>query len=712
MSMARTSSKTSISRIERKPRNGVGGRRIKTNLDSSQPVKSVWVYLENSNAIYIGNTDDRKEQMTVLPGKYPNIVPSPNLVSHHSWSVECCNLAMSSPNIKKRKTWDAGNMCVSVTAVRKKEMGLKKVSTFYNVPRSTLKDYVQSKEENIEKLFKRQVSSLSSSERALVTVVTCMSASGMLVPPLMVFPRKNMKKGLLDGAPSGTIGATHMTEDGYKWTVFTKELSEERGVSQDNRNFAMNVALFPRRHQKTEDDHLSSAETDDEDGENDEYAQCFVCDKWFSDDKHSEKWVQCTECHRIVPFSKKSFEMFCKILTVTSACKAGGHVFESTSLGSLALSSASLKPILLDGGREGQRRGVSSQPTKVSFRASKNRWITKTVAGASYRTDIAEKSYVWKYQFSLERCFVVVPPISLHDHAVADCVNPPDNLPLLQDRGWLGGGGGVVALMQYRHISRSDASLLHRDNIKFTRPRFEPRISPSSELELNTTSALANYATETEKVKPHLRGGRVENNLGEKKPPSSPDRYSNLNLPILSSLTQYGTSAIANYATKEMHYNSSMDGTKIVYHVLINSVTQSGNRNTVARSEPAFAWRESGKPFRKKPPPVHPTEIRTSISPSSAVELNTTSALANYATEAGIGKVELEEVNPHLRGGRVENHLGKTTPSSPDRDSNLDLPVLSSLAQHKRVHRRVSKIRIITDVPIGANTSDKNISGS
>nr|CAD7202878.1 unnamed protein product [Timema douglasi] len=35
------------------------------------------------------------------------------------------------------------------------------------------------------------------------------------------------------------------------------------------------------------------------------------------------------------------------------------------------------------------------------------------------------------------------------------------------------------------------------------------------------------------------------------------------------------------------------------------------------------------------PTPVHPTKIRTSISPSSAAELNTTSALANYATEAG-----------------------------------------------------------------------------
>nr|CAD7589767.1 unnamed protein product [Timema genevievae] len=45
-------------------------------------------------------------------------------------------------------------------------------------------------------------------------------------------------------------------------------------------------------------------------------------------------------------------------------------------------------------------------------------------------------------------------------------------------------------------------------------------------------------------------------------------------------------------------------------------------------------------------------------------------------------ELNLEEVNPHLRGGRVENHLGKTTPSSPDRDSNLDLPVLEGLAQH------------------------------
>nr|CAD7263947.1 unnamed protein product [Timema shepardi] len=50
----------------------------------------------------------------------------------------------------------------------------------------------------------------------------------------------------------------------------------------------------------------------------------------------------------------------------------------------------------------------------------------------------------------------------------------------------------------------------------------------------------------------------------------------------------------------------------------------------------------------------------------------------------GLLKVELEEVNPHLRGRRMENHLGKTTPSSPDRDSNLDLPILSSRDQHDK----------------------------
>nr|CAD7404457.1 unnamed protein product [Timema cristinae] len=72
-------------------------------------------------------------------------------------------------------------------------------------------------------------------------------------------------------------------------------------------------------------------------------------------------------------------------------------------------------------------------------------------------------------------------------------------------------------------------------------------------------------------------------------------------------------------------------------------------------------------------------EITASYYPFGLYALST-----NYANGLGIGKVELEEVNPHLRGGRAKNPLGKTTPSSHDRDSNLDLPVLSSRAQHDK----------------------------
>ncbi|CAG2053916.1 unnamed protein product [Timema podura] len=48
---------------------------------------------------------------------------------------------------------------------------------------------------------------------------------------------------------------------------------------------------------------------------------------------------------------------------------------------------------------------------------------------------------------------------------------------------------------------------------------------------------------------------------------------------------------------------------------------------------------------------LHPTEIRTSIFPSSVVWLNTTGALANYATEAGYSCVDL--LNAGMRDSGV-----------------------------------------------------------
>nr|CAD7402262.1 unnamed protein product [Timema cristinae] len=60
-------------------------------------------------------------------------------------------------------------------------------------------------------------------------------------------------------------------------------------------------------------------------------------------------------------------------------------------------------------------------------------------------------------------------------------------------------------------------------------------------------------------------------------------------------------------------------------------------------------------------------EVRISVSTASYYPFGLYALSTNYANGMGIGKVELEEVNPHLREVRVENHLGKTTPSSPDR---------------------------------------------
>jgi hypothetical protein len=60
---------------------------------------------------------------------------------------------------------------------------------------------------------KKQVVRLSSAERGcLMTAVTCMSASGIFVPPLIVFPRARLKPELLNGTAPGTVAACHPSE--------------------------------------------------------------------------------------------------------------------------------------------------------------------------------------------------------------------------------------------------------------------------------------------------------------------------------------------------------------------------------------------------------------------------------------------------------------------------------------------------------------------
>ncbi|XP_023238520.1 uncharacterized protein LOC111637281 isoform X2 [Centruroides sculpturatus] len=57
---------------------------------------------------------------------------------------------------------------------------------------------------------KRQIGALTAAERgSLVTVICAMSAGGSFLPPMMIFPWKNMSDQLMRGAPSGAIGRAH-----------------------------------------------------------------------------------------------------------------------------------------------------------------------------------------------------------------------------------------------------------------------------------------------------------------------------------------------------------------------------------------------------------------------------------------------------------------------------------------------------------------------
>nr|CAI5865938.1 unnamed protein product [Callosobruchus analis] len=62
------------------------------------------------------------------------------------------NAKMDAPIKKKRKQWSAENMRRAILAVRAKEMGLKRASNHFGVPKSTLKDKVNSKVKDIDQL--------------------------------------------------------------------------------------------------------------------------------------------------------------------------------------------------------------------------------------------------------------------------------------------------------------------------------------------------------------------------------------------------------------------------------------------------------------------------------------------------------------------------------------------------------------------------------
>ncbi|CAH2092167.1 unnamed protein product [Euphydryas editha] len=92
----------------------------------------------------------------------------------------------------------------SLSRARVQGFTAENVKSFFAI----LKPELQKINFNPNKIFNVDETGISIVQHKVRKIITA-KASGQFIPPLMVFPRKNMKAELLDGAPPGTIGGCH-----------------------------------------------------------------------------------------------------------------------------------------------------------------------------------------------------------------------------------------------------------------------------------------------------------------------------------------------------------------------------------------------------------------------------------------------------------------------------------------------------------------------
>nr|CAD7441901.1 unnamed protein product [Timema bartmani] len=101
--------------------------------------------------------------------------------------------------------------------------------------------------------------------------------------------------------------------------------------------------------------------------------------------------------------------------------------------------------------------------------------------------------------------------------------------------------------------------------------------------------------------------------------------------------------------------------------------------------------------LRKCAPSVRASRAHHVLLTARVIRLST-----NYANGLGIGKVEYRGSEPAFAWRESGKPFRKTTPSSPDRDMNLDLPVLGSRAQHDK--RELMLFPILTSTSTASPT--------
>jgi hypothetical protein len=211
-------------------------------------------------------------------------------------------------------------MVAAVNAVREKDMGLKNAEISFNVPRSTLKDYAKKGEHDVEK---RVLGNLGRkpvlpSELENEFVKFCLNmekkffglfhsniserrvGQGTAVP-VTGYPHK--QKAIEERGRKKARESTELAAEAKKRTQqkkgeasTAKKSASRKSTERQQKRRGKKRATSPPSSSSSEDDDdvISLVETDDEDSDDD--AQCSVCDKFFSNDKHGETWFQCSKC--------------------------------------------------------------------------------------------------------------------------------------------------------------------------------------------------------------------------------------------------------------------------------------------------------------------------------------------------------------------------------------------------------------------------------
>ncbi|KAF2881752.1 hypothetical protein ILUMI_24449 [Ignelater luminosus] len=119
-----------------------------------------------------------------------------------------------------RQDWSVENLKQAVDAVLRKEMGLKKASVQLNVLKAFLQRYVKMRanDENVtnNKIYNCDETGISENpkgnSRIIATAEICMSATRAYMPPMLIFPRKQMQKEFEVGLPPGARAEVSETE--------------------------------------------------------------------------------------------------------------------------------------------------------------------------------------------------------------------------------------------------------------------------------------------------------------------------------------------------------------------------------------------------------------------------------------------------------------------------------------------------------------------